>query len=345
MKKAIIIIAVMAAILFIIGWLTITYLPEKLTPFIIGKQLEQIAEEPGFLTDNDDFVVITVGTGTPMPGLRTQTGIAVLVNGYFFMFDAGDGIVQRAENAGLPLDQLDAIFITHWHSDHYMDLPALVSRSWILGRNENLHVYAPGGLDGISKATDQFLAADNQYRANHHGKEVMDISKSFTISHEFSINQGEAKVVFNQDDIKITAFDVDHEPVEPAVGYSIEYKGRKVVLSGDTRKNDLVQEMSLNADLLIHEVMLMPVYRELATALKKAGMTRNEKIVTDMQEYHTSPSGVADLARAAGVKMLVLNHLAPPPDNFIIKRLYMNELKAFRGPIHLAKDGDIFVVK
>ncbi|MRS01887.1 MBL fold metallo-hydrolase [bacterium] len=345
MKKTIIFIAAVAVILFVTGWVAVAHYPEKLLPLLIRNQLERNFGDPVLQSENDNIVVITVGTGTPMPGKRAQTGIAVLVNGYFFMFDAGDGIVQRAESIGLPLDELDGVFITHWHSDHYMDLPGIISRSWILGRNGNLHLYAPLGLDSIIKATDKFLGADNQYRADHHGTEVMDISKSYAISHEFSIKQGETEVVFNQDGIKITAFDVNHEPVEPAVGYSIEYMGKKVVLSGDTRKNDLVQEVALNADLLIHEVMLMSVYRELAKALEKADMARNEKIVTDMQEYHTSPSEVADLARAANVKILVLNHLAPAPDNLIIKRLYMNELKAFDGPIHLANDGDIFVVK
>jgi ribonuclease Z len=172
----------------------------------------------------------------------------------------------------------------------------------------------------------------------------MDISKAKGIPYEYHIGSDSTEVVFRKDGITITAFDVDHEPVEPAVGYVIEYNGKKVVISGDTKKNQLLKEMAQDCDLLVHEVMLMSFYKNLQQELSQVGMDRNAKIAYDIQDYHTSPAEIAALAQSANVKELVLNHLAPAPDNIILKNMYLNELKGFDGPIHLANDGDIFIV-
>ncbi len=260
------------------------------------------------------------------------------------MFDVGAGVVQKSENLRLPLNELDGIFLTHFHSDHVMDLPNLISRSWILGRKDDLHIYGPDSLNTIVKAANDFLSIDSRHRVDHHGPDIMSVSKVKGIPHEYNIPQNSRKVVFQQDGITVTAFDVDHEPIEPAIGYVIEYNGIKVVLSGDTKRNDLVEEMAQNCDLLIHEVMLMSFQQMLEDELTKAGMDRNATIIFDIKDYHTDTREVAELAQRANVKELVLNHLAPAPDNRFIKNLYMEELAAYEGPIHLANDGDVFIV-
>jgi ribonuclease Z len=316
---------------------------KKMVSKAIGRQIK-VTVPPEYVQEKESIVVVTVGTASPLPGDRAQTGTAIFVNGYFFMFDAGAGVVQKSENLRLPLNDLDGIFLTHYHSDHMMDLPNLINRSWVMGRTNELHIYGPGGLNRVVQATNDFLAIENQYRVDHHGTDIMDIAKATGIPHEYNISQGSTEVVFQQDGITITAFDVDHEPIEPAVGYAIEYKGKKVVLSGDTKKNDLVKEMAQDCDLLIHSVMLMSVQQILAQELSEAEMDRNAEIITDIQDYHTSPGEVVELAQNANVKRLVLNHFAPVPDNIVLKRLYKNELKGFEGPIHLANDGDVFIV-
>ena len=157
--------------------------------------------------------------------------------------------------------------------------------------------------------------------------------------------KGGKEIVYQQDGIIITAFDVNHEPIEPAVGYAIEYKGKKVVISGDTKRNDLVIEMAKDADLLLHEILLASLLQKMSTALEEAGNSRNAIIVHDIQDYHTSPAEVAEVAAKANVKQLVLHHFVPPPNFRVIKNLYKKELKGFDGPIHFANDGDKFVVR
>lgn len=331
-------------LLILIGLVALTgCISDDLISTTIAKQLK-VNVPPEYVQDKENIVVVTVGTASPMPGERAQTGTAIFVNGYFFMFDTGAGIVQKSENMRLPLDELDGIFLTHFHSDHMIDLPNLINRSWMLGRTNDLHIYGPDSLTRIVKAANDFLFFDNQHRVDHHGPDIMDISKANGVPHEFHIPQNSKAVIFQQDGITITAFDVAHEPIEPAVGYAIEYKGKKVVLSGDTKRNDLVEKMAQDCDLLVHEVMLMSFQQMLEVELTKAGMDRNAKIIFDIQDYHTDTKEVAELAKNANVKKLVLNHLAPAPDNRFIKKLYRKELEAFEGPIHLANDGDVFMV-
>jgi ribonuclease Z len=349
MKKILYSILGLAAILLVIGFVVTTFFPEKLVPFMLNQQLQRqmalVEKNNEILEDQESIRVYTVGTASPMPGERVQTGTGVIVNGHFFMFDVGDGVVQKAENMGLPLNRLDGIFITHWHSDHMMDLPSLISRSWLLGRTKDLHLYGPDGTDTLNQAINQFLHIENRHRLDHHGHETMDISKARAIAHEFKNVQGGKEVIYQQDGITITAFDVDHAPIEPAVGYAIEYNGKKVVISGDTKKNDLVLEMAQNADLLLHEVILNSLLKQMEPRLIQFGMTRNRKIVHDIQDYHTPPSEVAEIASKANVKKLVLHHFAPPPDFRVVKNLYQKELSGYDGEIHFSNDGDVFVIE
>ena len=317
---------------------------EALISSVIRKQIANDMP-PAYTQDKEGITVVTVGTATPLPGERVQSGTAVFVNGYFFLFDVGAGVVQQCENLRFPLEELDGIFLTHYHSDHMMDLPNLISRSWLLGRSHELPVYGPNPLNSLVEAANGYIAIDNLYRLAHHGPGIIDTSMAKGIPHEFQIGLNATLVVFEQDGIKITAVDVTHEPIEPAVGYVIEYMGKKVVLSGDTKKNSLLGQMARDCDLLVHEVMLMTVQQIIEAELREAGRERDATLVHDIQDYHTSPGEVADLAQHAGAKRLVLNHLAPAPDNRLFRKLYLQEMKAYTGPIHLANDGDVFVVK
>ncbi len=345
MKKFILTLLAILAILLAIVWTGLTFYPEKIVPYFIRKQVASLGTDLSTIYEKNAIVVVTVGTATPLPGTRAQTGTAVFVNDLFFLFDVGAGTVQKSENLGLPLTELDGIFLTHFHSDHMMDLPNMISRTWVLGRTDDLHIYGPDSVTALVNAANAFLEIENSYRVAHHGPEIMNIAKAVGIPHEYHVEQNASKVVFQKDGITITAFDVNHEPIEPAVGYLIEYQDKKVVISGDTKENALLEKMAQDCELLVHEVMLMSFQKMLEEELDQAGQDRTSKIIHDIQDYHTGTKEVAALAQRAGVKKLVLNHLAPPPDNITLKNMYLNELKAYKGPIHLANDGDKFIIR
>jgi len=320
----------------------INFFPEKLSKFLTNLTIDRNTST--FSNNEDEITVFTIGTGSPLNNSRVQSGTAIFIKDKFFIFDVGDGVVTKAEQMNLPLNELDAIFITHFHSDHYIDLPYLINRSWVLGRSKDLNVYGPEGLDNILASNYDFLELENKHRVDHHGSDLMNTKYAFGVSNEFKMKE-DKKVIYETDGIKITAFNVDHYPVKPSIGYVIEYNNKKVVLSGDTKANEVVFEMASNADLLIHEAILNSLLKNTVKILQNKEMYRNSHIVNDIQDYHTPPNEIVKLANKANVKTLVLHHLTPSPDNIIIKKLYEKQIKNFNGKVYLANDGDKFIVK
>ena len=320
----------------------INFYPEKLSKSLTSFTIER--NQKSLSINEDEITVFTMGTGSPLNTRRVQSGTAVFIKDKFFIFDVGEGVVTKAEEMTLPLNELDAVFITHFHSDHYIDLPYLINRSWVLGRNKDLNIYGPEGLKNILDSNYDFLKLENKHRVDHHGSEIMNTKYAYGVSNEFKIEDNK-KIIYDSDEIKITAFNVDHYPVEPSVGYAIEYNNKKVVISGDTKANELVFEMATNADLLIHEAILNSLLKNTVKVLENKEMHRNSHIVHDIQDYHTPPNEIVKLANIANVKTLVLHHLTPSPDNIIINKLYEKQIKDFNGKVYLAKDGDKFIVK
>ena len=118
-------------------------------------------------------------------------------------------------------------------------------------------------------------------------------------------------VVISDGELKVTAFSVSHAPIEPAVGYSFEYKGRKVVISGDTTPSARVEAAAKGADLLVHEALAPNLVGLLEEGARAAGRSNLEKIFKDIVDYHTTPEQAADIAQRAGVGYLLLHHIVP----------------------------------
>lgn len=320
--------------------------PEIILDRALKLQVANSSPQVELLEDKLGITVFTVGTSTPLPSERAQTCTAVFVNGHFFVFDLGYGSLGQMERMQLPLADLDGIFLTHWHTDHYIDLPYTINRSWQLGRKKELHVYAPEGVDTVIKSIEGLLSIENQHRVDHHGPEIMDTKYSSAIPHAILMEKNGSRVVYEKDDIKITAFDVCHEPVTPDFGYKIEYNEKVLVISGDTKKCDNIIKHAKGADLLIHEALLVEVIEKISVLQEEIGNARNSKILHDILDYHVSPKQAAEIAQEAGVKELVLNHLGPAPDNFVIKRLFEKDVRwTFDGKIHIAEDGNRFDIK
>lgn len=306
--------------------------------------MDEMAKTGDILKDKESLQVVMVGTGTPFSLDRSMTGVGVIANGHFFMFDAGPGVVQQLELQKLPINKIDGVFLTHYHSDHYLDLPNLINRSWSQGNENAINVYGPDGLPGVINGLNQFLAIENHYRVKHHGA-LLDMEKSIAIPNEFQLGEDKTKLVYDNDGIKITAFKVNHDPVHSAVGYVVEYNGKKLVMSGDTKKNAMVEKMAKDADMLIHEVMLMSFIEDLEKVATQRDDERTAQMMRDIRDYHTSPSEVAEVAQNAQAKKLILSHVAPPADNVVMKKAYKDKMKAYKGPIEFAEDGDIYIVE
>lgn len=300
------------------------------------------------LGSDSAITIVTCGTGTPIPSDRAQSCTAILVDGLFLLFDAGDGAQRSLERLQLPVAEIDAMFLTHFHSDHIADVGEVISRSWILGRTTPLTVY---GGESVQRVVDGFngvYALDDNYRVAHHGEDILTADVGRAEAHTIADPGAGGRVVFERDGVAVTAFTVNHPPIEPALGYRVDYAGRSVVISGDTTATASLLEMSRDADVLVAEVMNEELLETLECALRGGGMERNATLLRDIRTYHIGTRALGELAAEAGVGMVVLTHLVPGFDNDDprAETLFGDEVaEVFSGEVVTARDGTTVTIE
>ena len=284
------------------------------------------------------ITVVLCGTGVPMEPTRAQACTAVFVGGRFLLFDVGDGAKRSMDSLKLPFANLQAVFLTHYHSDHFADLGEVINRSWLTGRRRNLIIFGPQGLTKVVNGFLTSYSLENGYRTAHHGPEMMPPQYAGATPTEFEApTSDEPLLVYDQDGVVVKAFKENHPPVTPAVGYRIEYGDKVVVISGDTTTTQALLEQSRGADLLVSEVMNMDLVRQMEASAREGGFTFRANIFHAIYEFHMNVNDVGKLAEEAKVKRLALTHLMPPIFNNDQVNVY------FKQPIQKLYHGEVFV--
>ena len=180
--------------------------------------------------------VVVCGSASPLGNdpERAQACIAVLTPEHFFLIDVGARSPQRIAQARLPMGRLNGVLLTHFHSDHIAALPDVNLNSWVQGRSAPLNVYGPEGVQHVVDGFNTAYELDRGYRTAHHGADLLPPEVGPLAANTF--NPGD--VVWRDDTLTVTSLAVAHPPIEPAVGYRIDYGGRSVVISGDTNAAD-----------------------------------------------------------------------------------------------------------
>lgn len=294
------------------------------------------AGTPVSLRDGNLHVVLC-GTGSPLPDpARASACTAILAGSEFVLIDIGPGSWRKADLAQLPLGELTAILLTHFHSDHIGDLGEAITMSWAGGRTKPLEVYGPEGVEAVVQGFLTAYQPDAGYRTAHHGEANMPIAASRALPKAIAPDQE----VFNRNGLRITAFPVHHEPISPAYGYRIEYKGRIVVISGDTVKSQAVEKNAEGADLLLHDSLSKTMILAAAGMADAAGQKRRAAMARDIVTYHTTPVEAAETAAAAHVATLVLTHVVPSLRNDAQEKQFLTgTAEVFSGKIVIARDG------
>lgn len=291
----------------------------------------------------DGLHVGLCGAGSPFPDEKRSGPCTLVAAGKrLFVFDAGSGSVRNIAKMGFSHGRIDAIFLTHFHSDHMDCLGELMLQRWVSGGNKApVPVYGPPGVDTLVGGLMQAYTQDSHYRIAHHGEAALPAGGFGGTPKPFTLG-AEGRVVLIKDaDLEVVAFEVDHKPVHQAVGYRISYKGRTVVLSGDTRKSAAVQREAQGVDLLVHEALSEPMVNVLRDAAAQAGRPNLRKLFADIVDYHSSPEQAAETARDAKVGYLLLNHIAPPlPLPGMEKAFLAGAPGIFSGPLRVGIDGD-----
>jgi ribonuclease Z len=296
----------------------------------------------------DGLHLALCGTGSPFPDpTRAGPCSAIIAGDRLFIVDTGEGSARTLGYMGIPAAKIEAIFLTHFHSDHIDGIGPFLLQRWGVGTFKTpTPVYGPLGVEQV---VDGFRAAyvlDFGYRVAHHSPKIMPPGGSggkgipFTLP---STGQVDHVVVMEDKGLKVTAFRVDHAPIDPAVGYRFDYKGRSIVITGDTKKTPSVQALARNVDILVHEALQPKLVKLLEAEFANQQLNNMSQVMRDILNYHTTPEEAAAQAAAAGAKELVLNHIVPPlPIRFAYPAFLGDAAKFYDKPITVGEDGMLF---
>lgn len=268
-----------------------------------------------------EIKVTLLGTGCP-PAVMNRFGPSILVEagGQKLLFDAGRGALQRLNQVNVRWREVQGVFLTHLHSDHVVGFPDLWLTGWLTpGRDVPLQVWGPRGTKNMMSHLEQAYEYDIRIRlyddrASPDGVVILaeDIAEGF---------------VYEKGGVKVKAFEVDHAPVKPAFGYRIDYGGRSVVLSGDTRVSENLIRHAQGVDLLIHEVAAPETFVRASTPPERA-----KSVVA----HHVTPEQAGEVFSRTKPKLAVYSHIVLPTATE--QDLIPPTRKTYAGPLELGED-------
>ena len=332
MKKILILISCVVSI-FIIGLVSLN--SHSVQDRILNIGLENIlSNAKPFLDEEDTLKVVVCGSRSPLPSPgRAESCVLVEAGDDIYIFDLGNGSVNNLTQYQVPWPNVKAVLITHMHSDHIADLPDAHLQSWIQGRTSPLKVYGPEGINLVTKGFELAYSADYQYRNEHHGDDMLPMSIAGFNAIQIINNQF---IPNDTPGLEILPFVVDHYPVNSAFGFKISYKDRAVVISGDTIHDGSVQKYSQDVDLLVHSAISIDIVERMRGI---APIPQMDKILFDIQDYHTSIEEAGEIARDANVEHLLIYHSIPTPRNALMERVFFRPIEGVFENYSLSDDG------
>lgn len=272
---------------------------------------------------NPVFKVTLLGTGCPAVS-TCRYGAATLVQcgGKNLLVDVGSGVTQRLVGAGLTGADIDALLITHMHSDHLIDLYQFIISSWHQSREAPQKIFGPPGIKAFVEETMALWKAERELRIEFEQRTSV---KAFNIEVIEFDNESE---LFPGTDCQVCPVKVEHEPIAPAYGFVFKANGKKAVLSGDTRYCETLILAAQDADLLVHEVFVH--------GTMEVSGTRTKQGLEAVKSYHTLSNEVGRVAAEANAKALALTHIVPPSADRAA--LIADARQDFTGPIVVGED-------
>ena len=273
-----------------------------------------------------------LGTGTPNPNPeRMGSSYLVLANDEPYLFDYGTGVVRRiaafspswgGEYQALEVENLKYAFLTHIHSDHTLGLADLIITPWIMGRSEPLKIFGPKGAKNMHTNIIKAYQPDIDYR-------IYGTQPQNSTGYKVIFNELKDKFVYQDENIKVTAFLNDHGDLQESYGFLIETTDKKILISGDTAMSKNLISYGENLDYLIHEIYSQKGFNNKTPDWQKYH-----------QAHHTGPKEVAEIANLLQPKSLILSHILFWGSS---EQEILDEVKTFySGKIIVAEDGMIF---
>ena len=279
---------------------------------------------------DQDFVALLGTKGGPAirPGSTMPTSNLLCLNGMQIVVDCGLGVTRGLVDQGMQLKDLSLIFISHLHSDHYLELGPLIHTAWTAGLKTPVDIYGPDGIDQHWQGFLTSMQADIDLRIVDEGRPDL---RSLV-----SIHVIDAGPVMDQGGMAVSAIRTAHPPLIDCFALSFRSATTHVVFSGDTAPIAALEDFARGADLLIHEAMLESA---LPALLARVGNS-SDKLMAHWLRSHTFAHDAAKTATRAGVKRLALSHLIPADDPDYATADWENAVAAdWDGPLFVGHDG------
>lgn len=279
---------------------------------------------------SENYVALLGTKGGPAirPGSAMPTSNLFVLNGQQIVVDCALGVTKGLVDQGMHLEDLSLIFISHMHSDHYLELGPLLHTAWTSGLKTPVDIYGP---DGIGIYLDGFLAsmkADIDLRIENEGRpDLRDL---------LNIHVIDAGTIFDRDGLIVSAIRTEHPPLIDTFALSFKTDRMHIVFSGDTAPIKALEDFARGADLLIHEAMLETA---LPALMARVG-NGSDKLMAHWLRSHTFAHDAAKTATNAGVKRLALSHLIPSDDPTYGKQQWQDAVADhWDGPLFVGYDG------
>ena len=273
--------------------------------------------------------LILLGTkgGPRVGGQRRNPSTLILVNDVPYVIDCGTSTSQQLLAAGVALNRLRYLFLTHLHSDHMLEYGPLVYNAWVAGLRTRVDAYGPPPLRQVTQAFWDYVKFDVDTRIEDEGRPD---PRPLLVVNELDT----PRVVLENDDVKVTSATVVHPPITHAYAYRFDAKDRSIVISGDTNYSPGLIALTKGADVLVHEVIYLPGIDRLLARVPNAVTLRKHLV-----DSHTTPEDVGRVAAQAQVKTLVLSHFVPGDDPAITDEMWTEGVrKHYQGPIVVGRD-------
>ena len=242
--------------------------------------------------------LILLGTGCPkVDHKRFGPSNLVSTRKTSILIDCGSGVTQRLKEAKFSLANINALFLTHLHSDHIVDMYQLIISSWHSYRTKPWRIFGPKGTKKFVRKIMDAWKDERTQRINYEHRSSIE---AFNIKVTEFKKYGKIKI----NDLKIEYFLVDHKPVMYAYGFNFYFKKKKLTISGDTKPCENLMKYGQLTDLLLHEVFI-------EGKVDKITKMRSKKTLHNVKAYHTLSSMVGKVAKIVRCKRLVLTHFVP----------------------------------
>ena len=296
--------------------------PRKLGAWLLG--LAMLTGPTHLLAIEPTFKATILGSGYVEP-LPDKYGASILVEAgtESLLFDAGRGTAIRLNQIPVPYAAVDKVFLTHLHSDHVVGLPDLYLTGWVLGRRDTpLHLWGPDGTALMAEHLVDAFDFDINIRRDRH-------THYAALGATIDATDFQEGVIYSSNGVTVTAFAVDHGPVKPAFGFRVDYAGKSLAISGDTRPSDNLIAFARDVDVLFHEAFAPGAY-------SAAHPDVPPRVIKAIENVHTTPTQAGEVFAAVNPGLAVFYHI--DPGETFAAELRRDAGKNYSGPLEVGED-------